>query len=301
MAETVGFIGLGIMGKPMARHLANAGHDVVIHTLNRDTIAAFTSESERFVAATSPKEVASKAKTVITMLPDSPQVREVALGENGLIEAMGEGSLHIDMSTIAPATAIEVSSALAGVGAHALDAPVSGGEAGAINAALSIMVGGAELDVERAMPLFEKMGKSILHVGASGAGQVVKACNQVMVAINYAAMSEALVLGAKAGVDPAKIVQVLGGGLANSRVLELKGQNVVQRKFAPGFRVDLHRKDLNIAMNAGKTTGVPLPVTALVQQLFEALAVAGRGDLDHSSLVTVYEDLAHFQIGDNQA
>ncbi len=301
MAETVGFIGLGIMGKPMARHLANAGHDVVIHTLNRETIKTFTSESDMFIAASSPKDVASKAKIVITMLPDSPQVNEVVLGANGLIEAMGEGSLHIDMSTIAPATAIEVSTALAGVGARALDAPVSGGEAGAINAALSIMVGGAAEDVERAMPLFEKMGKTIVHVGASGAGQVVKACNQVMVAINYAAMSEALVLGAKAGVDPAKVLQVLGGGLANSRVMELKGQNVITRKFAPGFRVDLHRKDLNIAMNAGKTTGVPLPVTALVQQLFEALAVAGRGGLDHSSLVTIYEDLANFQVGEAEA
>jgi 2-hydroxy-3-oxopropionate reductase len=235
------------------------------------------------------------------MLPDSPQVREVALGPNGLIEAMGEGSLHIDMSTIAPSAAIEVSIALAGVGAHAVDAPVSGGEAGAVNAALSIMVGGAESDVERAMPYFEKMGKTIVHVGASGAGQTVKACNQVMVAINYAAMSEALVLGAKAGVDPAKILQVLGGGLANSRVMELKGQNAISGKFAPGFRVNLHRKDLNIAIDAGKTTGVPLPVTALVQQLFEALSVAGRGDLDHSSLITIYEDLAHFQISGGEA
>ena len=301
MAETIGFIGLGIMGKPMARHLANAGYDVVIHTLNQDTIRTFAAESDKFVAASNPKEVAEKAKIVITMLPDSPQVSEVVLGTNGLIEAMGEGSLHIDMSTIAPATSIDVSTALAAVGARALDAPVSGGEAGAINAALSIMVGGAPEDVERAMPFFEKMGKTIVHVGASGAGQVVKACNHVMVAINYAAMSEALVLGAKAGVDPAKILQVLGGGLANSRVMELKGQNVITRKFAPGFRVDLHRKDLNIAMNAGKTSGVPLPVTALVQQLFEALSVAGRGGLDHSSLVTIYEDLANFQIGEAEA
>jgi 2-hydroxy-3-oxopropionate reductase len=301
MTEAVGFIGLGIMGKPMARHLANAGYEVVIHTLNQETITAFTAESDKFIAASNPKEVAQKAKIVITMLPDSPQVSEVVLGTNGLIEAMGEGSLHIDMSTIAPATAIDVSTALAAVGARALDAPVSGGEAGAINAALSIMVGGAAEDVDRAMPLFEKMGKTIVHVGASGAGQVVKACNQVMVAINYAAMSEALVLGAKAGVDPAKILQVLGGGLANSRVMELKGQNVITRKFAPGFRVDLHRKDLNIAMNAGKTTGVPLPVTALVQQLFEALSVAGRGGLDHSSLVTIYEDLANFEVGEAEA
>ncbi|HET9658769.1 MAG TPA: 2-hydroxy-3-oxopropionate reductase [Thermomicrobiales bacterium] len=296
MAETVGFIGLGIMGKPMARNLANAGYDVVIHTLNQETVKIFTSESNTFIAAPNPKAVAEQAKVVITMLPDSPQVREVVLGPNGLIEAMGEGSLHIDMSTIAPSAAIEVSTALAGVGAHAVDAPVSGGEAGAVNAALSIMVGGAEADVARAMPYFEKLGKTIVHVGDSGAGQTVKACNQVMVAINYAAMSEALVLGAKAGVDPAKILQVLGGGLANSRVMELKGQNAISGKFAPGFRVNLHRKDLNIAMDAGKTTGVPLPVTALVQQLFEALTAAGRGDLDHSSLITIYEDLAHFQI-----
>ncbi len=301
MAETVGFIGLGIMGKPMARHLVNAGYDVVIHTLNHETIQTFTAESDKFIAAATPKEVGEKAKIVITMLPDSPQVSEVVLGTNGLIETMGEGSLLIDMSTIAPATAIDISTALAGVGAHALDAPVSGGEAGAVNAALSIMVGGTTEDVERAMPLFEKMGKTIVHVGESGAGQVVKACNQVMVAINYAAMSEAFILGAKAGVDPAKILQVLGGGLANSRVMELKGQNVITRKFAPGFRVDLHRKDLNIAMNAGKTSGVPLPVTALVQQLFEALSVAGRGQLDHSSLVTIYEDLANFQIGEAEA
>ena len=160
MAETIGFIGLGIMGKPMARHLANAGYDVVIHTLNRDTIKTFTAESDKFIAASNPKEVAEKAKIVITMLPDSPQVSEVVLGTNGLVEAMGDGSLHIDMSTIAPATAIDVSTALAAVGARALDAPVSGGEAGAVNAALSIMVGGAAEDVERAMPLFEKSAKS---------------------------------------------------------------------------------------------------------------------------------------------
>ncbi|MEZ4506821.1 MAG: NAD(P)-binding domain-containing protein [Thermomicrobiales bacterium] len=301
MAETVGFIGLGIMGKPMARHLVNAGYDVVIHTLNRETIKTFTSESDSFIAASSPKDVASKAQIVITMLPDSPQVNEVVLGTNGLIEAMGEGSLHIDMSTIAPATAIEVSTALAGVGARALDAPVSGGEAGAVNAALSIMVGGAAEDVERAMPLFEKMGKTIVHVGASGAGQVVKACNQVMVAINYAAMSEALVLGAKAGVDPAKDLASAGRRARELAGHGAQGAECDHPQVRPGFRVDLHRKDLNIAMNAGKTTGVPLPVTALVQQLFEALAVAGRGGLDHSSLVTIYEDLANFQVGEAEA
>ena len=181
-------------------------------------------------------------------------------------------------------------------GGSALDAPVSGGEAGAINAALSIMVGGSADDFTRAMPLFEAMGKTIVHVGDSGAGQVVKMCNQIAVAMHYAAASEALVLGAKAGVDPAKIVQVLSGGLAGSKVLELKGQKMIDRSFEPGFRVDLHRKDLNIAMQAGREFGVALPGAAVVQQMFEALAANGGGDLDHSALITMYEKLADFQV-----
>jgi 2-hydroxy-3-oxopropionate reductase len=296
VTEKIGFIGLGIMGKPMARHLANAGYRLVIHNRSQDDVDLLLGESQAFVAASSPREVAEQCDVVITMLPDSPDVQQVVLGDNGLLGALREGSLFIDMSTIAPSVSIEFHGLFGAQGAMALDAPVSGGEAGAINAALSIMVGGDEDAVKRAMPLFEVMGKTIVHVGGPGAGQTVKACNQVMVAVNYAAMSEALVLGAKAGVDPAKIVQVLGGGLANSRVLELKGSAVIDRKFAPGFRIDLHRKDLNIALAAGKEQGVPLFATALVDQLFQALAAAGEGELDHSAVIRVYEKLSNFEV-----
>jgi 2-hydroxy-3-oxopropionate reductase len=299
--DPVGFIGLGIMGKPMARHLVSAGWPLVIHNRSSASTELLSRESELVTVVDSPRAVAERTRTVITMLPDSPDVRDVVFGPNGLLRVMGEGSLHIDMSTIAPATAIEIHDAMKLADASALDAPVSGGETGAINAALSIMVGGAPIDVERAMPLFQVMGKTIVHVGGPGAGQIVKACNQVMVALHYAAMSEALVLGAKAGVDPAKIVQVLSGGLANSRVLELKGSAVIERNFAPGFRVNLHRKDLNIALSTAKQLGVPLLATALVDQLFQALATAGRDDLDHSSLITVYEDLAGYHLGASDA
>jgi 2-hydroxy-3-oxopropionate reductase len=292
VAERIGFIGLGIMGKPMARNLAKAGYGLVVYNRSADDTEALLAEGGPYEAAANPREVAEKTKTVITMLPDSPEVREVVFGEQGVLPAMGQGSLLVDMSTIAPATAIEVSDALATRGARALDAPVSGGDKGAIAGTLSIMVGGDAADVARAMPLFEAMGKTIVHVGGPGSGQTVKACNQVVVAINYAAVSEALVMGAKAGVDPRKIAQVLGGGLANSRVLEMRGPTMIADEFQPGFRVDLHRKDLGIALNTGKSVGAPLPVTALVAQLYEAVAAAGHGGLDHSALVTLYEDLA---------
>ena len=293
----IGFIGLGIMGKPMARNLANAGYDLVISNRSRDDVDTLLAEGDRFRAAANPREVAERTKAVITMLPDSPDVRDVVFGKNGLLPAMGPGHLLIDMSTIAPAASIEVNDALTARGARALDAPVSGGETGAVNAALSIMAGGGAADFARARPLFEAMGKTIVHVGGPGAGQIVKACNQMVVAINYAAVSEALVLGAKAGVDPEKIVQVLSGGLAASRVMELKGANMIAHNFQPGFRIDLHRKDLGIALATAGANGVPVPAAALVAQLFEALAAAGSGDLDHSALVTAYENLAHFQLG----
>jgi 2-hydroxy-3-oxopropionate reductase len=296
--ERIGFIGLGIMGKPMARNLAKAGYALVVHNRSRDDVDALVAESAAFTAADSPREVAEQAKTIITMLPDSPDVRNVVSGENGLLSAVGEGHLLIDMSTIAPATAVEVGEALAAKGARALDAPVSGGDKGAIAGTLSIMVGGDAADFERAKPLFEAMGKTIVHVGGPGAGQTVKACNQVVVALNYAAVSEALVLGAKAGVDPAKIVQVLSGGLAASRVMELKGASMIAHNFQPGFRVNLHRKDLGIALATGKEQGVPMPVTGLVGQLFDALAVGGKGDLDHSSLITLFEELAGVTVGE---
>ena len=294
----IGFIGLGIMGKPMARNLAKAGYDLVVYNRSRDDVDTLLAEGNQFQAAGSPREVAERTRAVITMLPDSPDVRDVVFGENGLLSALDNGHLLIDMSTIAPATSVEVGAALRERGARALDAPVSGGDKGAIAGTLSIMVGGDAEDFQRAMPLFEAMGKTIVHVGAAGAGQIVKACNQVVVAINYAAVSEALVLGAKAGVDPEKIVQVLSGGLAASRVLELKGSSMVAHQFEPGFRVDLHRKDLGIARATAAENSAPIPVTAVVSQLFEAAAAAGKGDRDHSALVTVYEELARFKIGD---
>ena len=294
----IGFIGLGIMGKPMARNLAKAGYELVVYNRSRDDVDTLLAEGNHFQAAGSPREVAERTNVVITMLPDSPDVRDVVFGENGLLPAMDKGHLLVDMSTIAPATAVEVDAALRERGARALDAPVSGGDKGAIAGTLSIMVGGDAEDFQRAMPLFEAMGKTIVHVGGAGAGQIVKACNQVVVAINYAAVSEALVLGAKAGVDPDKIVQVLSGGLAASRVLEMKGPTMVAHQFDPGFRVDLHRKDLGIARSTAAENSAPIPVTAVVSQLFEAAAAAGKGDRDHSALVTVYEELARFNIGD---
>ena len=297
MAERIGFIGIGIMGKPMVRNLVKAGYEVVIHNRSRGPVDELTAESGQVVAADSPSDVASQVDIVVTMLPDSPDVRDVVFGETGLLPEMTSGKLLIDMSTIAPATAVEVAGALDRQGASAIDAPVSGGDKGAIAGTLSIMVGGSAEDFERARPIFEAVGKTIVHVGDVGAGQIVKACNQVVVAMNYAAVSEALVMGAKAGVDPAKIIEVLNGGLAASRVLEMRGPTMVEHQFAPGFRVNLHRKDLGIALATGKEHAVPLPVTALVSQLFDALAARGSGDLDHSSLITLFEDLADYRVG----
>jgi 2-hydroxy-3-oxopropionate reductase len=300
MAETIGFIGLGIMGEPMARNLLAAGYELVVHNRSREVVNRLDGEFDAVTAVASPREVGAAVATVITMLPDSPDVRAVVFGTHGdgLIESMGEGGLLIDMSTIAPATAIEINAALRERGASALDAPVSGGEPGARDATLSIMVGGSAEDFERAMPIFEALGRTITHCGDAGAGQTVKACNQIAVAVNYAAASEALVLGAKAGVDPEKIIQVLNGGLAASRVMELRGPNMIQSKFEPGFRINLHRKDLGIIMDTGKEFGVALPVTALVAQLYDSLAANGKGDLDHSALITAIETMANFKIAD---
>lgn len=298
MPQKIGFIGLGIMGQPMVRNLLGAGYELVVHNRSQEVVDAFDQEFEGVTAVYSPREVAEQVSVVITMLPDSPDVRDVVFGENGLAGALGEGDLLIDMSTIAPATAMEVHAALAANGASSLDAPVSGGDAGARDGTLSIMVGGSEEDFQRATPFFEVLGRTITLCGAPGAGQTVKACNQIAVAVNYAAVSEALVLGAKAGVDPEKIIQVLNGGLAASRVMELRGLTMVQGQFAPGFRVNLHRKDLGIIMETGKEFGVALPVTALVSQFYDALAATGRGDLDHSALITIIEDLSGFSISE---
>ena len=287
---TIGFIGLGIMGRPMSKHLLAAGYELVVHDVNReavaDVVAAGASE------AGSAKEAAEKSTLIITMLPDSPDVEAVALGAGGLVEGVSEGDIHVDMSTIAPSTALAVGEAMAQKGAKCLDAPVSGGDVGAQNATLSIMVGGDQDTFDKVLPVFEVMGKSVVLCGPLGAGQTVKACNQVLVAVTIAGVSEALTLGTKAGVDPIKIVQVLSGRLARCGVLENRGERMVQGDFDPGFRIRLHYKDLNIIMQTGNDYQVPLPVTSIVHELFNTAMGQGRGELDHSGLLTVIEDLA---------
>jgi len=274
----------------MAGHLLAAGHRLVVHDVNRAAVDGLVALGA--AAAASPREVAERACTVITMLPDSPEVQEVALGEAGLIAGAQAGDIYVDMSTIAPAVAIQVSQAMGRQGVRCLDAPVSGGDVGAQKATLSIMVGGDQATFDEVLPVLRAMGRSIVLCGPAGAGQIVKACNQVLVAVTIAGVSEALVLGAKAGVDPATIVQVLGGGLARCGVLENRGQRMVSGDFAPGFRLRLHHKDLNIIMRTANDYGVPLPVTAVVHELFAAAMGKGRGELDHSGLLTVLEDLA---------
>jgi len=300
VAQTVGFIGLGIMGKPMARNLAKAGFELVLHSRTQASVDELTAELPGARAATTPFEVASQADTVITMVPDSPDVRDVVFGENGLLDAVTERSLVIDMSTIATTTALEVHEAVAAKGGACLDAPVSGGDKGAIAGTLSIMVGGSDEAFQRAMPLFQAMGTTIVHCGGPGAGQTVKSCNQIAVAINIAGLSEALVFGAKAGVDPAKVLEVLGGGLANSRVLETRGPGMIKGEFNPGFRIDLHRKDLNNVLSTARANGSPIPVTALVSQFMDSASATGKGDLDHSALLTVIETLAGVKVSDKR-
>lgn len=293
MKEKIGFIGLGIMGTPMVINLLKAKYPLVVHDINNDAVDKAASEGAE--TAQSPKEVAENCDVIISMLPDSPDVKAVALGPNGLIEGVRAGQLFIDMSTIAPSVAILVTEVLGEKGVHCLDAPVSGGDIGARDAALSIMVGGEHAHFQRALPIFEVLGTTITLCGPNGAGQTVKACNQIQVALNFAGMSEALVLGTKAGVDPAIIIEVLSGGYAQTRVMDVRGQRVIRGDFAPGFKSKFHYKDLNIIMQTGKDFDCPLPVTAVVRQLFSAMLAAGRGDLDHSGLLTVLEDLAQVQ------
>jgi len=286
----IGFIGLGIMGRPMAKHLLDAGHELVVHDVNPEPVQELVSAGAE--AASSPREIAEKSKVIITMLPDSPDVQLVALGPDGLIEGASKDDIYVDMSTIAPSVAAEVAEAMGEKGVRCLDAPVSGGDVGAVNATLSIMVGGDEATFNEMLSVFEVMGKTVTLCGPSGAGQTVKACNQIQVALNIVGMGEALVLGAKAGVDPAIIHQVLSGGYAQSRVSDVRGPRVIQGDFQPGFRGRFHFKDLNIIMKTGNDYGVPLPVTSLVHELFAAMLAAGRGDLDHTGVITVLEGLA---------
>ena len=289
----IGFIGLGIMGKPMAGHLIDAGYDLVVHNRNRDAVDELVGKGA--AEAHSGKEVAEQSDIVITMLPDSPDVESVALGEGGIIEGAHEGLIFVDMSTIAPSVTIQVGEVLAEKGVQSLDAPVSGGDIGAQNATLSIMVGGDEDTFNTVKPLFDVMGQSAILCGPLGAGQTVKACNQILVAVTIAGVSEALTMGTKAGVDPIKIVQVLSGGLARCGVLENRGERMVNGDFDPGFRIRLHYKDLNIIQKTSNDFDVPLPVTSEVFELFKTAMVKGRGELDHSGLLTVIEDMSNIQ------
>jgi 2-hydroxy-3-oxopropionate reductase len=294
MADRVGFIGLGIMGKPMARNLMEADYELTV--FNRSPEKAEELGKEGASVASSPAEVAQRSDTVITMLPDSPDVRNVVAGESGLLEGIEEGSLLVDMSTISPVVTEELAEKVRESGASMLDAPVSGGDVGAIEGTLSIMVGGSQEDFKRAKPLFEVMAKTVTHVGPTGAGQLVKAANQVVVALTIEAVSEALVLGSRGGVAPEKILEVLSGGLAGNKVMEVKREKFLEHDFEPGGKVKFHRKDLRIALAAGREYGVVLPATAVVSQLFEALMARGRGGWDHSSLLTVIEELSRHRI-----
>lgn len=290
----IGFIGLGIMGKPMARHLLKAGYPLIIHNRSRAVVEELRKEGAQ--PAGYSQEVAERSEVIITMLPDSPDVELVLAGEKGVFAGLKSGTLLIDMSSISPVVTRKLAAEAERRGCDMLDAPVSGGEAGAIGASLSIMIGGKVSAVERAMSIFEKLGKNIVHVGDVGAGQVTKAANQMVVGTTIAIVSEALVLAAKAGVDPAKVRQALLGGFAQSRILEAHGQKMLDRNFKPGFRIRLHEKDMKIALATGSEYGVALMVTGVVGQMMTAMKGMGNGDLDHSGLVKFVEELAKSEL-----
>jgi len=286
----VGFVGLGIMGRPMARNLVRAGHEVAVWNRSMPAVDALVADGA--TAAAGLAEVAATRDAVITMLPDSPDVEAVVLGPDGLLAAADPGTLLVDMSPVRPETARVVAAAAAARGLRALDAPVSGGEQGAIDATLSIMVGGEAEAVVAARPVFDALGTTVEHVGPAGAGQTVKAANQLLVAGTLELVAEALVLLDACGVDLDPALRVLNGGLAGSRVLERKAPAMLARRFEPGFRVDLHHKDLGIALATAREQGVALPVTGLVAQLLVALRSTDRGSLDHSALLLLVEDLS---------
>lgn len=288
--RTIGFIGLGVMGKPMAGNLLEAGYPLVVHNRSRGPVDNLADRGA--TPASSPAEVAQKSDLIITCLPDSPDVRLVALGDEGLIEGVAAGDIHVDMSTISPTVAVEVADALAAKDVRCLDAPISGGDVGAQEGTLSIMVGGHADVFESVKAVLEVMGETIVHCGPNGAGQTVKACNQVQVALNLIGMAEALVLGEKAGVDLAVVVDVLSGGFAQSRVMDVRGPNVIRGIFEPGFRSKLHYKDLNIIRETARDFGASLPAAALAHELFGAMQAQGWGDLDHSAVIRVIELLS---------
>jgi len=291
MPQKIGFVGLGIMGRPMAKNLMDAGYELTLHNRTREKAETLAAEGAAGVAD-SPRKVAERCSIVITMLPGPPDVEAVVAGKDGLLAGARENSLIVDMSTSSPALAKDLARHARERGIGMLDAPVSGGDAGAIEGTLSIMAGGSEEDFERARPLFEVMGETVTHVGPPGTGQVVKAANQVVVALAIEAVSEALALGSKAGVDPEVILDSLSGGLAANRVMEVKRRNFLERDFEPGGKLEFHRKDLVIALAAAREYGVALPGAAMVDQMFGALETKGRGSWDHSSLLTLIEELS---------
>jgi 2-hydroxy-3-oxopropionate reductase len=287
--KTIGFIGLGIMGGPMAANLVRAGHTVLGYDLGGARVEELVRNGGRAAADVAD---AAAADVIITMLPDSPDVEAVALGEGGVLEHAKPGTLYIDMSTVRPETARRLAQAAAVKGVRTLDAPVSGGEAGAIEGRLSIMVGGLQEDFDGARPLFDVLGGTVALVGPAGAGQTVKAANQLVVGGTYALVAEALVLLEASGLDGKTGLDVLAGGLAGSRILELKRESMVERRFAPGFRIDLHHKDMGIALAAARGAEVALPMTGLVAQLVAAARSQGHGALDHSALLKVIENMS---------
>jgi len=290
MAQTLGFIGLGIMGRPMAKNLLKAGYPLVVHSRSKAPVDDLTTAGAR--SAPSPKAVTEQVDVLITMLPNSPDVELVALGSQGILEGARSGLIYVDMSTISPLVSQRIDKALAARGVRMLDAPVSGGERGAVEGTLSIMVGGDKPTFDLVLPIFQAMGKTITHLGPLGAGGFTKLANQIIVAVNLTALGEALTLARKAGLNRELTLKALGGGLAGSRCLEQKTPNYLSNTYNPGFRVDLHFKDLGLIMESGRALGVPLPTTALVQELFAALRARGRGGLDHSAVITLLEDLA---------
>ena len=290
----IGFIGLGIMGKPMSKNLLKAGYSVVILDHHKDTTEELLAAGAE--KADTPKAVAALSDIIITMLPNSPQVKDVALGENGIIEGAKEGAILIDMSSIAPLASREISEALAAKKIAMLDAPVSGGEPKAIEGTLSVMVGGDKAIFDKCYEVMKSMAGSVVHTGDIGAGNVTKLANQVIVALNIAAMSEALVLATKAGVDPDLVYQAIRGGLAGSTVLDAKAPMVMDRNFKPGFRIDLHIKDLANALDTSHEIGAQLPLTAAVMEIMQALRVDGHGQSDHSAIARYYENLAKVEV-----
>lgn len=293
----LGFIGLGIMGTPMACNLLAGGHEVFVNTIGAVPEKAAKAGAK---ACESNKAVAEASDIVFVMVPDTPDVEAVLFGENGVAAGLSKGKIVVDMSSISPVATKEFAKKINDLGCEYLDAPVSGGEVGAIEASLTIMIGGNEETFEKVKPLFELLGKNITLVGGNGDGQTTKVANQVIVALTIEAVGEALLLAAKAGADPSKVRKALMGGLAQSRILELHGERMIKRTFAPGFRIKLHQKDLNLALGTAKSLGLSLPNTATAQELFNSCAAHGGSGEDHSAMVKALENLANFEISEKK-